>query len=350
MTASWIAASSQRFDKLAGFLSERFSPLGLPHNQRRIKGLLLLLLCLWLLLSITTLVWSLVPRVEQPLPARSEVLNTLEAQPRSASGEVVDIAQLVNWHLFGEADALSEVAQAQSTETEVANEREGIEKGAQETRLQLKLTGIIAASDDGLGYAVIEYERDQQVYAVDDELPVNGRVKLAKVMTDRVVLDNGGTYELLILFEQSELGKQLGQPLSLLSQQGAGDVKTKLKTGEKLVVDKRDDVDARSTAAEIRQRLYSNPQSLTQWVQVSAVREGSQLLGYRVRPGKDAQQFKRLGFEAGDIVIAVNGVAMDNPAGTMQLYQSLRTASEAVFDVRRRGAELTLTIGLDDSG
>jgi hypothetical protein len=47
------------------------------------------------------------------------------------------------------------------------------------------------------------------VYAVEDKLPVSGDVVLAKVMPRQVVLDNGGTYELLTLFEDTELDAQL---------------------------------------------------------------------------------------------------------------------------------------------
>ncbi len=112
---------------------------------------------------------------------------------------------MVAWHLFGEVGATAPVA----TEPEAAaqtNARAGIEDGAQETRLQLKLTGIVASTEDGLGHAIIENQNQQAVYAVDDKLPVPGQVKLAKVMPQQVVLDNGGTYELLVLFEESSMG------------------------------------------------------------------------------------------------------------------------------------------------
>ncbi len=70
-------------------------------------------------------------------------------------------------------------------------------------------------------------------------------------------------------------------------------------------------------------------------VNVSAVREGAALLGYRVSPGKDQEQFERLGFKPGDLVTSVNGISLDNPANTMVLYNTMRDAGEAVFELQR---------------
>ena len=43
-----------------------------------------------------------------------------------------------------------------SNELATVNPRDGIENGARETRLALKLTGIVASTSDGLGSAMIE--------------------------------------------------------------------------------------------------------------------------------------------------------------------------------------------------
>ena len=49
--------------------------------------------------------------------------------------------------------------------------------------------GFVASTEDGLGHAIIEHRSQQTVYAVEDELPVPGKVVLAKVMPKQVVLD-----------------------------------------------------------------------------------------------------------------------------------------------------------------
>jgi general secretion pathway protein C len=98
--------------------------------------------------------------------------------------------------------------------------------------------------------------------------------------------------------------------------------------------------------------LYQNPQSLADVVTISAVRENGELLGYRIAPGKEKEQFELLGFQAGDLVTGVNGIALNDPANTLQLYQTMRSASEAVFDLQREDQPLTIsvTLGNDEEG
>jgi general secretion pathway protein C len=260
-------------------------------------------------------------------------------EPAAISGvEVVDIDRMRAWHLFGEAGAVSSAPVVEETAAPTA--REGIEKGARETRLDLKLRGVVASSEDGLGHAIIEYKSKQAVYAVEDKLPLSGQVVLAKVMPTQVVLDNGGTYELLQLFEDSALDTQLASPpAQTLGRRPA--------TADAAVVDRRTDEGASALARSYRERLYQNPQSLAEVVTISAVRENGDLLGYRIAPGKDQKQFEQLGFKPGDLVIGINGIALDDPANTVRLYQTMRTASEAVFELQRDEQPLTVSVSLD---
>ena len=103
-------------------------------------------------------------------------------------------------------------------------------------------------------------------------------------------------------------------------------------------------------AENYRQRLYNNPQSLAQVVRIAAVREAGQLRGYRVSAGRDREQFEALGFKANDIVTGVNGIELTDPGKAIKLYEVMRTASEASFNVLRDGEQLTLTVGLENSG
>ena len=71
------------------------------------------------------------------------------------------------------------------------------------------------------------------------------------------------------------------------------------------------------------------------------------MIGYRVSPGKDQEQFTKLGFKPGDLVTSVNGISLDNPANTMVLYNAMRDAGEAVFELQRDDQTLTLSVNLD---
>jgi len=155
-----------------------------------------------------------------------------------------------------------------------------------------------------------------------------------------VVLDNGGTYELLTLSEENEL--------DTLIQPSLKD-RVAVNRGAPAVVDKRKDLGAAQLAQEYRDRLYQNPQSLAEVVSVNAVRQNGDLLGYRISPGKDRAQFSQLGFKSGDLVTGVNGIDLNDPANTMRLYQTMRTASEAVFDLQRGEESVSLSVSLQSS-
>ncbi|NND67190.1 MAG: type II secretion system protein GspC [Halioglobus sp.] len=320
-------------------LTTALATLSQPDNARRLRQLVLVVLAIWAVTALASLVWALLPD-PPPVATPTAVINPVATASAGQSGaENIDIARMKDWHLFGEAGA-EPVAPVTPPEVLAAdNARDGIEKGARQTRLKLALRGIVASTEDGLGHAIIEYQSRQDVYAVEDKLPVPGRVTLAKVMPQQVVINNGGTYELLKLFDKSALASQVPAPRPRPEPAAKAED-----------LDKRGDLDATRLAAGYRKRLYQDPQSLAEVVGVSAVREAGQLVGYRVSPGQDREQFEQLGFQAGDLVQSVNGIDLSSPANTMRLYNLMRTAGEAVFEVQRKGQPVTLSVSLDEAG
>jgi general secretion pathway protein C len=343
--AEWLNNSSDFRSGLNQAAGNVMHGLAQPRRQRQLRNLLILVFALWGLAAVARLVWVMVPDGELQMPGNVTVVNPVSTAQSSAESRVVDIEQMQGWHLFGEADAKVDPAAIAAAEAAAAaaksSDREGIEKGARQTRLDLILRGAVSSSDDGLGHAIIEHQKRQAVYRVEDKLPVAGEVILAKVMNGQVVLDNGGTYELLKLFDESEFDQQVGQ---------SAPPATGSRSNAKRTVENRGGTATAKIASNYRNQLYQNPQSLANVVQISAVREGGLLKGYRVRPGRAAEQFTQLGFETGDLVTGVNGIALDNPANTMRLYQVMRTASEAVFELERSGQPMSLAVSLDDAG
>jgi len=328
---------SARAGEVVAAATQYFQP---PERQRRLRRGVLALLVLWAIVSLAKLVWALLPQPAVTAPAAPAINPALRSETAS-SMPPVDIERLQSRHLFGDASAAGLVEAAPVPVEASAGEREGIEDGARETRLQLVLRGVVSARQDGLGHAIIEHRNKQDVYAVDDELPVSGKVVLAKVMPRQVVLDNNGTYELLTLYEDSELDAQLSAAPAPVAKP-----KPVSNSRPAAAVDKRDDESVTELASGYRDQLYRDPQSLAEVVRISAVRESGQLVGYRIAPGSDAAQFSRLGFESGDIVTGINGVTLDDPSQAMRIYQSMRTASEAVFDLQRGGQQVSVSVSL----
>lgn len=337
--AQWLNQSSALSARASAGLSGALNSLSQPERVRRLRVILLCLLAVWAVLALTRLLWALVPAAEPALAQPPKIINPLSEARDRADASPVDVERMISWHLFGKPGATAPAAAAPQAAA-VASSRAGIEQGARETRLQLKLQGIVASTEDGLGYAIIENNNQQAVYAVSDKLPAPGKVILAKVMPRQVVLDNGGTYELLVLYEDSTLGA----PATGAAMAAAPAAVTAPPPGEQ--IDMRDDPQATTLAQSYRERLFQNPQSLADVVSITAAREGATLLGYKVSPGRDQEQFEQLGFKAGDVVTSVNGISLDNPANTMELFNAMRTANEAVFELQREGQPLTLSVNL----
>lgn len=335
MPSQWLSNSSAVSPRVVALLTGVLAAVSRPSSLRRLRQCLIVLFVLWAVLALSRLLWALLPVAEPVAAPATGIINPLSSGDAGGGARSVDIDRIVGWHLFGKPGAAGPVT-IEPEPVVQDNARAGIEKGAKETRLNLKLRGIVASTADGLGHAVIEASNQQDVYAVGDKLPVAGNVQLAKVMPHQVVIDNGGTYELLVLFEEPPIGQAAAAGSAPLAKPGAA-----------ARVEKRSDQAATELARSYRERLYKDPQSLADVVNVSAVRDGDTLVGYRLKPGKDREQFTQLGFKEGDLVMAVNGVSLDSPANTMILYNSMRTAQEAVFELQREGQQLTLNVNLD---
>ena len=346
MNTQWLESTGGRLSPVFRELGSRLRSLSDPVQQRRLRQGLYLLAAIWLVFGLADLVWSLVPQPRggaQP----DDIVNPL-VEPAQQGGVVtIDIDELVQWNLFGTAATPPATVVEQPEEIAAGSgDLDGIEDGASETRLALTLQGILGSSDAEQARAIIEAKNEQQQYLVGDELPVGNKVKLAKILSDRVVIDNAGKYELLLLFGEDKLAANA--PATPAAKKAAP--AQRVDRAEQARMNRRGNRLVTEMAENYRQRLYNNPQSLAQVVRIAAVREAGQLRGYRVSAGRDRAQFEALGFKANDIVTGVNGIELTDPGKAIKLYEVMRTASEASFNVLRDGEQLTLTVGLENSG
>ena len=302
----------------------------LPVLQRG----LIAVLVLWAGNSTANTLWALIPSSPVEV-SKSVVINPPpSSNAASAGSETIDVSSILGMSVFGAAEP-SEV-QDLAPVNAVATPREGIENGARETSLALTLTGIVASTTDGLGSAMIEARKKQELYSVGDDLPANGKVTLAKILPKQVVIDNNGTYELITLFDDNGIVGIVQSASSELPNRTPA-LTAEVSTNQS---------ERQQLAANYREQLYSDPQSLAGLVSISAVQSDGGLKGYRVAPGRDAEQFTALGFKAGDIVTAVNGYALSDPTNTVRLYQLMRDATDATFEIERDGSPGSISVSL----
>jgi general secretion pathway protein C len=315
----------------------------------QLQQALIILLALWSLISVSQLLW--IPwRGGAIEPAPSAAIHA----PVARSGEEVvrvDVSSVLGSGVFGAEEGVEDGVGG--TGDSVSAGRDGIEQGARETQLALKLTGIVASTENGLGSAVIDTGGREQVFAVGDALPASGRVVLAKVMPEQVVIDNNGTYELIRLYDgQTVTGiKTTRGQAARPSQTGNTeplDSDGKDRTAENPSSSERTEEDAARSevARRYRRELYDDPASLAELVSVSPVRDSTGIVGYRLSPGTDPEAFNTLGFQDGDMLVAVNGMALSDSSSAIKLYQQMKEATEVTFDVERDGARVAVNVNL----
>ncbi len=309
-----------------------------PAALKNAQDALIVLLVLWSLLSVSQLLW---------IPWRDNAIESVPAlalNPPQISTQVgpiaVDTSAVIGSGVFG---GIPDELSAIPAPIERSNNRDGIERNAEETRLALTLTGIVASTEDGLGSAVIKASGAEQVYAVGDGLPASGQVILAKVMPQTIVIDNNGTYELLTLYESSGL---VVPTTPSRKQQAVPAEPTVAAPRPATRAPVASEAERSETARRYRRTLYDNPEALAGLLTVSPVQADGKITGYRISPSKDRAAFAALGFQTGDLVTAVNGLSLSDTTNTLKLYTLMKEATEATFDITRQSDNVTISVDL----
>lgn len=264
--------------------------LGNDPWQGRLVFVVSLLLVLLLGYLLAQLTWRIV--------APPAATGTSSAPAASAPARV-DPGQIAARNLFGRADPTAAP----------------VIVDAPDTQLNLTLRGIAAASRDEASRALIAGpDGRERVYAVGATLP--GGATVNRVLPDRVLLERRGTLETLRLPRESAAA-----PATPLAPPPGG------------VVDNLSDIAGTEALAEI--------------VRPMPVRVDGQLRGYRVYPGRDRQRFAALGLRAGDLVTAVDGVALDNAEAGPAALQRLMGAEQVTLTIERGGQVESLTVRLE---
>ena len=256
----------------------------------------------WYLVQI---VWALVP---EPAPAAPLAQRpSSAAEPAARSNAHVAI---VDSHIFGESSADDTQAVTQST----AN--------APETKLNLELHGAIMSSDPDQAHAIIsEQSKNSNVYFIGDAIP--GGAKLHEVQATLVILSRGGVLETLRLPE--------------VAKGGIVNSQTRSTTRRRTFIPAR-------TARNLAEDGENITNKFTDIVRPQPYMPDGKLKGYRIYPGRDRKGFAALGLRPGDLVTDINGVALNNMADGMSLFQSLGDASQVTVTLERNGQPQVVSI------
>lgn len=226
------------------------------------------------------------------------------APPPLPASQRLDLVSLVNAHLFGEAKVAA-----------------GDPTNAPQTSMPLVLAGIIANSDPQRGFALIgESAVGAKVFSVGSAVP--GGAKLHAVYNDRVVLDRNGALETLALPRQPRLGGTSAPPPMASA------------AAENPIIDR------------MRRMIEEDPGLLGDVMRPQPVFADGKQRGYRIYPGRNRAAFSKLGLRAGDLVTAINGTPLDDPARGGEIFKTLGSTPDARVSVIRNGRQQDLTLNV----
>lgn len=265
--------------------------------------------------SAARLTWMLAPVAA--LPSDRPPAVVVPAGPARADALTLG-RDIVSRHLFGQAPSLNAASAA----------------AIPETSLSLVLHGVVASPDPKTAAAIVaDSAGKEDFYIVGQEMP--GGAVLKEVHPEHIVLSRGGRFETL----------RLPKDALQVSDDTAG-------------IDS--DADARRTLTvapeagvlleKYRDQFLQNPQSLANLLQGQPYRDpgNGQLIGYRLRPGRDGGALAQFGIQSGDVVTAINGVSLVDPAGRLQLLRKLTSASQFDVDLLRNGQAYSISIPMGD--
>ncbi|RUO59655.1 type II secretion system protein GspC [Pseudidiomarina marina] len=209
---------------------------------------------------------------------------------------------------------------------------------APKTSLNIRLLGVSASNVPERSAAIIERSGKQEVYVMGDKLE-GTQVTIKEIYADRVILDNNGRLETL---ELEGIG-ELSEGLSLTMANMTSDVRTSSRAvREGGSSPRRDDTDSQITAADV------NPESLLEFIQITPVRGGDGIRGYRLSAGKNPELFRQAGFRDGDLAVAINGQDLTNISTAMKITSELGDMTQATVTVLRGNESVDLQLDIRD--
>jgi general secretion pathway protein C len=280
----------------------------LDRASRTVPQALSIVLVVAIAWQLVQLTWMLLDRKAQdtPLPEPAPVAAPI------ARNQGPDIDAIANTHIFGEA---------QAEQQSVAD--------APQTQMNLLLSAVFATNDPEKGLAIIgESAASANVYSVGDA--VRPGTKLHAVYPDRVILDRSGKLEALALPTQSLAGVQISQAAAPARPAG-------------------------QFQENLRRIAETNPSAFAEIIRPQPVFANGVQRGYRVYPGRNRQQFARLGLQPGDLVLAINGTPLDDPQRGIEIFNTIGSSDRVTVTVERNGQSQDLSlntaqVSLPDAG
>jgi general secretion pathway protein C len=232
---------------------------------------------------------------------------------------------VANLHLFGVAPKKTETATAPID--------------APKTGLKLTLKGVFAASAPEQAMALIADAKGEEKVYKKSETIFSG-VKLYEIYPDKVILERSGRFETLNLprDESSQSAGSSGRASIRTSRPptkratGSGAIRTRtVRAGKRL--------------EHLKKQLTEDPAAFMQDVRIEPVYDDNQQMKGIKFNHKDRQMMRALGLRPGDVIVEINGQAVD-PTAMTELLGQMGTLTELSLGIERNGLRENININM----
>ncbi|PXX91057.1 general secretion pathway protein GspC [Marinobacter vulgaris] len=270
------------------------STSGSQRFARLLANLLLVALVVYLAWVLAQTTW-LVAWDERPVAVAASATAPRHLQPLAAH------------QIFGRAEGQARVAEV-------------VRRSAPETRLNLRLQGVMVAErPEDSGAIVAGSNGVTEHYRVGDVLP--GNAELAEVEPGRVLIRRNGQYESLTFDDEV--------PADMVEDVAEEPVAS---SPEQFLSDAREQLDSQGVAALV-------PYGLS-----PAGDDGSSGYFY---DGSNAM-LSAVGLRAGDVITAVNGQRLGDLEQDMMLFENWRSEPQLDIEIERDGSILTVSYAIPE--
>lgn len=291
-------------------------PRTLTAANQLLPGWVTLLLVVVIGWQLASIGWALVPgtsagdAVQIPAGAGASIPSTVDLGSEAAV--------IAGYSIFGKAVEKDDEEEEKTLEGPVVGGE--VCEDCPETRQNLTLKGIVAATDPDLSAAIIEdASKEEETYQIGQ--PIVSGATLHAVYADRVVLNENGNLTNLTL--PAEFVRP--SPSTVRRNQRASSRRA-------------------PEQQSIQQVVSQNVARLADVIRPTPYFVNGQQQGYRVYPGRDRRQFAALGLRPGDLIKEIDGQSLTDPTQAMKIFQSLGSADQVTVTVERDGQPQSLTL------
>lgn len=275
-----------------------------PRVARILANVLLVTLVVYAAVTLARITW-LVAWQDQPVVSLQQA-SSLDGQGASR----VPRQSIAAYELFGRPAGDTQVVEA-------------VRRSAPETRLRLRLEGVLVAERaEDSGAIVAGSDGVTEHYRLGDTLP--GNAELVEVEPGRILIRRNGMYETLTFDDSVSEG--------ILMDELEDEPPRVTSSPDQFLANAREQLDAEGVRALVAFGLRP-------------VEDGG-LLGY-VYDGSNAM-LNAVNLQAGDVITAINGQPLGDLEQDRQLLDSWRNESQLEIEIERNGSRLTVSYAIPE--